>query len=83
MKVTIIGARSMGRAIGTRAVAGGHHVEIVDRDATEAQKLVQELGGSTTAFAEGAAFAATSSSSPSTTPASRTPSASTRTSSRA
>jgi lactate dehydrogenase-like 2-hydroxyacid dehydrogenase len=28
MKVTIIGAGNMGRAIGTRAVAGGHEVEI-------------------------------------------------------
>jgi len=32
MKVTIIGAGNMGRAIGTRAVKGGHEVEIVDRD---------------------------------------------------
>ena len=46
MKVTIIGAGNMGRAIGTRAIAGGHEVEILDRDATEAQKLAEELGPS-------------------------------------
>lgn len=32
MKVTIIGAGNMGRAIGTRLVAGGHEVAIMDRD---------------------------------------------------
>ncbi len=50
MKVTIVGAGNMGRGIGTRAVAGGHDVEIVDRDAGEAQALAEELGGSTTAL---------------------------------
>jgi NADPH-dependent F420 reductase len=49
MKVTIIGAGNMGRAIGTRAVAGGHEVEIVDRDPAEAQKLAEELGPSANA----------------------------------
>jgi 8-hydroxy-5-deazaflavin:NADPH oxidoreductase len=44
MRVTIIGAGNMGRAIGTRAVAGGHEVEIVDRDPAEAKKLADELG---------------------------------------
>jgi hypothetical protein len=33
VKVTIVRAANMGRAIGTRAVGGGHDVEIVDRDA--------------------------------------------------
>jgi predicted dinucleotide-binding enzyme len=32
VKVTIIGAGNVGRAIGTRALAGNHEVEIVDRD---------------------------------------------------
>ncbi|MFN2556900.1 MAG: NAD(P)-binding domain-containing protein [Nitriliruptorales bacterium] len=32
MKVSIIGAGNMGGAIGTRAIAGGHEVEIVDLD---------------------------------------------------
>ena len=49
MKVTIIGAGNMGRGIGTRLVAGGHEVEIVDRDPAEAEKLAQELGGSASA----------------------------------
>lgn len=56
MKVTIIGAGNMGRGIGTRTLAGGHEVEIVDRDAAEAQKLAGELGGSATALAPGVPF---------------------------
>jgi NADPH-dependent F420 reductase len=56
MKVTIIGAGNMGRGIGTRAVAGGHEVEIVDRDPAEAQKVAEELGGSATALEPGAPF---------------------------
>ena len=56
MKVTIVGAGNMGRGIGTRAVAGGHEVEIVDRDPAEAQKLAAELGGSTSALEPGAPF---------------------------
>jgi predicted dinucleotide-binding enzyme len=31
----------MGRAIGTRAVAGGHEVEIIDNDPSEAQALAK------------------------------------------
>ena len=56
MKVTIVGSGNMGRAIGTRAVAGGHEVEIVDRDPAEARKLAEELGGSSTALEPGAPF---------------------------
>ncbi len=56
MKVTIVGAGNMGRAIATRAVAGGHEVEIVDRDPEEARRLAQEVGGSATALEPGAAF---------------------------
>jgi predicted dinucleotide-binding enzyme len=56
MKITIIGAGNMGRAIGTRALAGGHEVEIIDRDPAEAQKLAGELGASTTAGDPGAPF---------------------------
>jgi 8-hydroxy-5-deazaflavin:NADPH oxidoreductase len=50
MKITIIGAGNMGRAIATRAIAGGHEVEIFDRDPAEARKLAEELGGSVTAL---------------------------------
>jgi 3-hydroxyacyl-CoA dehydrogenase len=32
MKVTIVGAGNMGRGIGRRVVAGGHEVELVDRN---------------------------------------------------
>jgi predicted dinucleotide-binding enzyme len=56
MKVTIVGAGNMGRGIGTRAVAGGHQVEIVDHDPAEAGKLAEELGGSATALDPGAPF---------------------------
>ena len=49
MNVTIIGAGNMGRAIGTRAVAGGHEVEIIDNDPAEAQALANDLGESATA----------------------------------
>jgi NADPH-dependent F420 reductase len=56
MKVTIVGAGNMGRGIGTRAVAGGHEVEILDRDPADAQKLAEELGGSTTALDPEASF---------------------------
>ena len=37
MKVTIIGAGNMGRGIGMRAVAGGHDVEVIDRNPEDAQ----------------------------------------------
>jgi predicted dinucleotide-binding enzyme len=56
MKVTIIGAGKMGRAIGTRALAGGHDVEILDRDPAEARKLADELGGNATAIEPDAPF---------------------------
>jgi NADPH-dependent F420 reductase len=56
MKVTSVGAGNMGRGIGTRAVAGGHEVEIVDRDPAEAQKLAEELGGSASALDPGSPF---------------------------
>ena len=56
MKVTIVGAGNMGRGIGTRAVAGGHQVEVVDRDPAEARTLAAELGGSATGLEPGAPF---------------------------
>ncbi len=51
MKVTIIGAGNMGRAIGTLAVSGGHDV---DRDPADARALADELGGSAGGLAPGA-----------------------------
>lgn len=56
MRITIVGAGNMGRGIGTRAVAGGHQVEIVDREPAEAEKLAAELGEQTTALDAGAPF---------------------------
>jgi 8-hydroxy-5-deazaflavin:NADPH oxidoreductase len=56
MKVTIVGAGNMGRGIGTRLVAGGHEVEIVDRDPSEAGALAEELGGSASALDDGDPF---------------------------
>jgi predicted dinucleotide-binding enzyme len=49
VRITIIGAGKMGRGIGTRAVAGGHDVEIVDNDPAEANALADGLAGSATA----------------------------------
>jgi predicted dinucleotide-binding enzyme len=73
MKVTIVGAGKTGRGIGTRAVAGGHDVEVADRDPEPARALAEELGGSATAVGPDDPFGARSSSSPSITRASRTP----------
>jgi predicted dinucleotide-binding enzyme len=56
MKVTIVGAGNMGRGIGTRVAAGGHEVEVVDRDPSEAGALAEELGGSATALDAGDPF---------------------------
>ena len=43
MEVTIIGAGNMGRGIGTRLVAGGNHITILDTDPDEARQLAEEL----------------------------------------
>jgi predicted dinucleotide-binding enzyme len=55
-RVTIVGAGNMGRGIGTRVVAGGHQVEIVDRDPADAQQLAEDLGGSAAALDPGSPF---------------------------
>jgi 8-hydroxy-5-deazaflavin:NADPH oxidoreductase len=56
MRITIVGAGNMGRGIGTRAVAGGHQVEIVDHDPADAGQLARDLGGSATALEPGTPF---------------------------
>lgn len=43
MNVTIIGAGHMGRAIGTRAAAGGHSVTFVDANPETAQTVATEV----------------------------------------
>ena len=57
MKLTIIGAGNMGRGIATRAIAGGHEVEILDRDSAEARALGDELGDSANSLDASGAFA--------------------------
>ena len=56
MKITIIGAGNMGRGIGTRAVAGGNDVEILDRSPEDARALADELGERATAIDLDASF---------------------------
>ncbi|MPV89400.1 NADP oxidoreductase [Georgenia ruanii] len=43
--ITIIGAGNMARGIATRALAGGHAVQILARDESNAGSLAGELGG--------------------------------------
>jgi len=43
MDVTIIGAGNMGRGIGTRLVAGGNRVKILDNDPEQARELAEQL----------------------------------------
>jgi 8-hydroxy-5-deazaflavin:NADPH oxidoreductase len=45
MKVTIIGAGNMARGVGTRVLAGGNELEVVARDPSAGQAVVDELGG--------------------------------------
>ncbi len=45
MNVTIIGSGNMARGIGTRLVAGGHTVTILDRHPEKAKALAEELAG--------------------------------------
>ena len=44
MKVTIVGAGNMGRGIGSRVVAGGSEVELVDRNPEDSRTLAGQLG---------------------------------------
>jgi predicted dinucleotide-binding enzyme len=44
MRVTIIGAGNMARGIGSRALAGGNDVELIDHDPEHARALADELG---------------------------------------
>ncbi|WP_211881209.1 NADPH-dependent F420 reductase [Pseudarthrobacter albicanus] len=46
--ITIIGSGNMARAIGTRAVAAGRKVQILDRTPANAARLAAEIGGTTT-----------------------------------
>ncbi len=46
--ITIIGSGNMARAIGTRAVAAGRSVQVLDRTPESAAKLAADLGGEST-----------------------------------
>jgi 8-hydroxy-5-deazaflavin:NADPH oxidoreductase len=52
MNITIIGPGKMGRAIGTRAVAGGHSVTFVGKTRASAQKAADEVRASAKQGAE-------------------------------
>ncbi len=45
MKVTIVGTGRMGRAIASRAVAGGHEVEFIGTHISKAEELADEMIG--------------------------------------
>ena len=44
MELTIIGTGNMGRAIATRALAGGHDVTLIGTESEKANQLADELG---------------------------------------
>jgi predicted dinucleotide-binding enzyme len=44
MEITIIGTGNMARGIGTRAVAGGHRVNVIGKERPKAEELAAELG---------------------------------------
>src|SRR5690606_6351383 len=44
--VTIIGSGNMGHGIGTRMIAGGHTLEIIDKEGDKANELAAKLGSS-------------------------------------
>ena len=46
MEITIIGTGNMARAVGSRAVAGGHDVTLLGTEQEKAEALAGELGGS-------------------------------------
>jgi predicted dinucleotide-binding enzyme len=45
MKLTVIGTGNMGRAIASRALAGGHEVSFIGTHVSKAQKLADEMIG--------------------------------------
>lgn len=54
--ITIIGSGNMARGIGTRAVAAGRSVQILDRDSEKAAALASELGSTATSGVLGSAI---------------------------
>jgi 8-hydroxy-5-deazaflavin:NADPH oxidoreductase len=43
--ISIIGAGTMARVLGARALAGGNNVEVIGRDPAKAAALASALGG--------------------------------------
>ena len=43
MEVTIVGAGKMGRAVGSRVIAGGHDLVLIDNDPDDAKQAVEDL----------------------------------------
>ena len=48
--ISIIGLATYARAVGPRAIEGGHAVEVIGRDGAKAKDLADELGGGATAY---------------------------------
>jgi 8-hydroxy-5-deazaflavin:NADPH oxidoreductase len=53
MRITIIGTGNMCRGIGTRALAGGHDVTVVGKDAERAEEAVAAIGEAASAAVDG------------------------------
>jgi glutamyl-tRNA reductase len=53
--ISIIGSGNMASTIGALAIAGGHTVEVIGRDAAKSAALAKSLGGGATAGTFGAA----------------------------
>jgi 8-hydroxy-5-deazaflavin:NADPH oxidoreductase len=44
VNVTIIGTGNMARAIGSRLLAGGHHVTVLGKETADAEEVLEDLG---------------------------------------
>jgi 8-hydroxy-5-deazaflavin:NADPH oxidoreductase len=51
VNVTIIGTGNMARGIGSRLLAGGHHVTVLGRETADAEEVVKDLGANGSAQA--------------------------------
>jgi 8-hydroxy-5-deazaflavin:NADPH oxidoreductase len=45
MEITIVGSGTMARGVGSRALAGGHHLTVVGKDSESAQAVAADIGG--------------------------------------
>lgn len=51
MNVTIIGTGNMARGIGSRLLAGGHHVTVLGKETADAEEVLKDLGANGSAQA--------------------------------